>query len=511
MNDQEKNIIIIGGGLGGLMTGALLAKEGYVVSVLEKNRIIGGGLQCFRRNGVVFETGMHILGGFMPGKNLNKICHYLGILDNLHIRHTDADCIDSVTFGTDGETYSLPRGKEEFERYLAQRFPDQAEGLHRYMDAMWALSEEVDLFYLRPDGRSMLREHSEAFLMPADEFIAQYITDPNLAELLAYMNPMYGGVKGHTPAFVHALINVLYINGSSMFEDGSQQMADALADIIVSAGGNVYAGDPVVEIAVEDHLVRHVSTKSGKRYTGNLYISDIHPCTLLTLLPEKAFLRSYRCRLQEIPNSYSSFSVYIKFKEGAHQPFVNHPCYFQEGHGYVWRLCEYDEASFPRGFMFLTPPRRDQDAWADRMTVNCPMPFSAVAQWADTTTGQRGPEYKAWKERMLQRILDKLEVVRPGIRNDIDFCFASSPLTIRDFYGTKEGALYGYNRDCKNMALSQLPIATKVRNLLLTGQNINLHGICGVPLTAIETVECIVGNGNIVRKINEEYDRRKTI
>lgn len=511
MNDIRKDIIMIGGGLGGLVTGAFLAKEGFRVTVLEKNPIIGGGLQCFYRHGVIFETGMHILGGFMPGDNLHKIFTYLGILDKLHIRHTDSNCIDSVTFGVEGDTYLLPRGREAFENYLAQRFPEQAEGLHRYMDAMWALSEEVDLFYLRTDESNMLREHSREFLMPADEFIAQYITDPNLAELLAYMNPMYAGVAGHTPAFIHALINVLYINGSSMFVDGSQQMADALADIITSAGGSIHANDPVTDIVVEEHLVRQVQTRSGKTYVGDLYISDIHPCTLLTLLPEKAFLKSYRNRLQEIPNSYSSFSVYIKFKEGAHQPFVNHPCYFQEKHGYVWQLYEYDEASFPRGFMCITPPTHHQGKWADRMTINCPMPFSAVARWADTVTGHRTPDYKVWKERMLQRVLDKLEKIRPGIRADIDFCFASSPLTIRDFYGTKEGALYGYNRDCKNMALSQLPVATKVRNLLLTGQNINLHGICGVPLTAIETVESIVGRGSIVKKINEEYDRRNEI
>ena len=509
MSDSGKNIVMIGGGLGGLMTGAFLAKEGYKVTVLEKNRIAGGGLQCFRRKGAIFETGMHILGGFMPGNNLHKICVYLGIMDKLRIRHTDADCIDSITFGKEGETYSLPRGKEAFERYLAGRFPDQTDGLHRYMDALWALSEEVDLFYLRVDKGSMLREHSEEFLMPADEFIARYITSPDLAELLAYMNPMYGGVAGHTPAFVHALINVLYINGSSMFIDGSQQMADALEEIIVSAGGAIHTGDAVECVTVEDHLARSVTTRSGKTYSGDLYISDIHPCALLELVPEKAFLKSYRARLREIPNSYSSFSVYIKFKENARQPFVNHPCYFQEKHGDVWRLAEYEEETFPRGFMFLTPPAERQRRWADRMTVNCPMPFSAVARWADTTYGHRTAEYEDWKERTLRRVLDKLEIVRPGIRDDIEFCFASSPLTIRDFYGTKEGALYGYNRDCKNMALSQLPIATKVRNLLLTGQNINLHGICGVPLTAIETAECIVGNGNIVRKINEVYDSRR--
>ena len=506
---MEKNVVMIGGGLGGLMTGALLAKEGYAVTVLEKNPIIGGGLQCFRRHGVIFETGMHILGGFMPGQNIHKICNYLGILDDLEIRHTDVDCIDSVTFGCDGETYRLPRGRVAFESYLAQRFPEEAEGLHRYLDALWALTEEVDLFYLRPDAGSMMRGHSEAFLMPADEFIARYVKHPVLAELLAYMNPMYGGVKGHTPAFVHALINVLYITGSSMFVDGSQQMADALARTIVAAGGCVCAGDPVVSVVVEDHLVREVQTRKGNRYVGGMYISDIHPCSLLRLLPEKAFLKSYRNRLQEIPNSYSSFSVYIKFKEGTRQPFVNHPCYYQAEHGYVWRLCEHDEDSFPRGFMYLTPPAHSQVPWADRMTVNCPMPFSMVEQWADTSSGHRTPAYEEWKERMLGRVLDRLERLRPGFRDDIEFCFASTPLTVRDYYGTKEGAIYGYSRDCRNMALSQIPVATKVRNLMLTGQNINLHGICGVPLTAIETAECLVGRGSIVRKINEAYDRRE--
>lgn len=505
MSNEVKRIVIIGGGLGGLTTGALLAKEGYTVTVLEKNRIFGGGLQCFRRRGVIFETGMHILGGFMPGHNLNRICHYLGILDKLDIRPTDADCIDAVTLGAD--TYRLPRGKDAFTDYLARLFPSQAESLHRYMDALWALSEEVDLFYLREDENGLLRGHSDEFLLPADEFIARYITDPRLAELLAYMNPMYGGVAGHTPAFVHALINVLYINGSSMFVDGSQQMADALAEIICAGGGSIHTGDAVVDIPVEEHRIQRVVTQSGREYVGDWYISDIHPCALLELLPERAFLKSYRDRLREIPNSYSAFSVYIKFKEGSHRPFANHPCYFQEEQGHVWQLSDYDEISFPRGFMYLTPPTRSQGPWADRMTVNCPMPFSAVAKWADSITGHRPPSYEDWKANMLQRVLDKLEQACPGIREDIDFCFASTPLTIRDFYGSKEGALYGYSRDCKNMMLSQLPIATKVRNLLLTGQNINLHGICGVPLTAIETAEALVGRGTIVRKINEAYER----
>ena len=485
------------------MTGALLSKEGYVVTLLEKNPIIGGGLQCFHRRGVIFETGMHILGGFMPGDNLYKICLYLGIIDKLKICHTDADCIDSVTFGLDGENYMLPRGKEAFEHYLAQRFPDQAKGLHDYMQAMWALSEEVDLFYLRPDQGSMLREHSEEFLMPADEFISRYITDSRLSELLAYMNPMYGGVKGHTPAYVHALINVLYINGSSRFNDGSQQLADLLVDVIEAGGGCVHKGEEVTAIRVENKSVNYVCTANGNIYKADMYISDIHPCSLLNIIDETAFPRAYRNRLESIPNSYSAFTVYIKFKEKKF-PYINHTCYCQNGADMVWNLWKYDESrDWPYGFMYMTPPSRNQDEYATRMIVNCVMKYDVVRKWENTRTGCRGDEYNGWKQRCMERVIDKIDTLHEGFKDAIDKVFASSPLTIRDYYGAKEGSIYGFSKDCTNMALSQVPIATKVRNLLLTGENINLHGICGVPLTAIETVEAIIGKNVLIKKIND--------
>ena len=61
----------------------------------------------------------------------------------------------------------------------------------------------------------------------------------------------------------------------------------------------------------------------------------------------------------------------------------------------------------------------------------------------------------------------------------------------------------GFAKDCNNMALSQLPVVTKVRNLLLTGQNNNVHGFCGVPLTAINTSEVILGLNYVLDKINQ--------
>jgi all-trans-retinol 13,14-reductase len=500
---MNNKVLIIGGGLGGLFTGALLSKEGYEVTVLEKNRIIGGGLQCFTRRGDVFETGMHILGGFRYGGSLHKICSYLGIMDKLSIRHTDNDAIDSVTYLSDGKTYDIPKGKEPFIQYLSAEFPDEKENIRAYVDELYRLSNEVDLFYLRK-GPNQIFAHSERFLWAADDLIKHYVDNHKLRDLLAYMNPMYGGIAGHTPAYIHALINVLYINGSSRFNGGSQQLADLLEGVIRNAGGEVLPGKRVTEIKIEDKTVSFVKTEKGNIYCADIYISDIHPYSLLEITDQNAFPRSYRNRLSEIPNSYSVFTVYIKFKEDTF-PYINHPCYYQEDYGFVWEHGTYNEDGWPKGFMYLTPPGREQGGYASRMIVNCIMDFSVVKRWTDTTVGNRGKEYEEWKQRHSLKVINRLEQLHPGIKEMIDYSFASSPLTIRDYYGVKDGSLYGFRKDCRNIALSQVAIFTKVSNLLLTGQNINLHGICGVPLTAIETVEAVVGQGRVVDRINEHY------
>jgi phytoene dehydrogenase-like protein len=172
------------------------------------------------------------------------------------------------------------------------------------VDAVYAIVDELDMFYLRP-SQDFIFVHSEDFMMSADGFIAKYISDRKLCSVLAYMNPLYGGRANMTPAYIHALISVLYINGPSRFAGGSQLFADTLRDKIVENGGEVIAGDAVVSISSEDKFITGVTTKKGRTFTADYYISAIHPCSLVKLFEDPTALpKAYRNRLEMIPNSY---------------------------------------------------------------------------------------------------------------------------------------------------------------------------------------------------------------
>ena len=56
------DVIVMGSGLGGLVTGLLLAKAGKKVCILEKNNQYGGNLQTFVRDRQIFDSGVHYIG-----------------------------------------------------------------------------------------------------------------------------------------------------------------------------------------------------------------------------------------------------------------------------------------------------------------------------------------------------------------------------------------------------------------------------------------------------------------
>jgi len=107
---DKYDIVIIGSGLGGLVSANILARHGYRVCVLEKNKQYGGNLQIFVRDKNIFDTGVHYIGSLGEGENLNQYFTYLGIMDELKLLKLDEDRYDIITFDNDKKEYFHAQG-----------------------------------------------------------------------------------------------------------------------------------------------------------------------------------------------------------------------------------------------------------------------------------------------------------------------------------------------------------------------------------------------------------------
>lgn len=496
----KKTAVIIGGGIGGLFVGAFLSKEGYKVSVVEKNATIGGGLQTFRRFGEIFDTGMHVIGGMSPGGNIYKICRYLGILDKISVKEVDCNCTDEVYIASCKSKYKIAKGKDGLIESLSLYFPHQRIELENYVNAMISLTQEFDLFYLRKSNQ-LIFNHSEDFYLSADKFIAKYISDEQLRTVLSFQNLLYAGEEDTTPAFIHAIISILYLNGSKRFVGGTSQFAEALGNIIKENGGEIITGDGVATVFVENKKIKKCVTSSGKELEGDYFVSAIHPSRLLQLLDDNSiFTKAYRNRLNNIPCTYSALILNIKLKPNTIKYF-NYTGHYFSNDKEVWKKPK-DATQWPNLCLYMTPPMVNQSTYASTMNIIAPMSWDEVKQWENTTTRNRGDDYVEWKNKKASIVINAMENVFPSLSKCIENIDVSSPLTLRDYYGVTEGALYGYKKDCKKLMESRVTTKTKVSNLFLTGQSLNIHGFCGVALTAIETCDMILGKNQVLSSIN---------
>lgn len=106
------------------------------------------------------------------------------------------------------------------------------------------------------------------------------------------------------------------------------------------------------------------------------------------------------------------------------------------------------------------------------------------------------------KERLANECIELAETQIPGLGQMIEEQYTSTPLTWRDYTLTPNGSAYGLRKDCRNLLLTMLSPRTPIPNLLLTGQNLMLHGVEGVTMTALKTCAEVEGQTFIKKILN---------
>lgn len=502
---KQYDVVIMGSGLGGLVSANILAREGYKVCVLEKNNQYGGNLQTFVRDKSIFDTGVHYIGGLEKGQNLYKYFTYLGIMNDLKIKKMD-DAYDKITFGDDKKEYNHFQGKEKFKQYLKNEFPLEEKAINSYFKKINDTCSKFPLYNIKP-GSSYF-DNNTLLSLSVKDYLDNITNNEKLKAVLVGSNLLYAGNGKTTPFFVHALSVNSYMESSFKCVNGGSQIAKFLLRRIKEYGGEAYKYKEVCAINTHNKVVESVTTTDGTTIKGDIFISNFEPIHTLNMIKGDTVRKSYLKRIDNIESTIAAFSVYIVFKPKSF-PYLNYNIYHSKESSKVLHYQNYTEKNWPLSYMVSFSPKKNTKKWAENLTVLTCMNFDDVKQWENTfntvaNENDRSKSYADFKEKHTEKILVELEKKFPNIRASIQSIHTSTPLSYRDYIGVRRGSMYGYVKDAKNPLKSFLSPKSKIKNLYFTGQSLNMHGILGVTISGVVTCSEIIGKKDyLVTKINE--------
>ncbi len=470
------DVVIIGSGLGGLICGSLLARSGRSVLVLERQAQPGGCIQSYQRDGFSFDTGFHYVGGLAEGQPLHSIFSHLGLMQLPWVR-LDADGYDRVTIGN--QTFPLAEGYDHFADTLSEYFPQERKALEQYVEMMRHL----------PPMR-------EIGTVSAYDWLNSLFHDPLLINVLSGPALKMELRRESLPLFNFAHGMSSYIASSWRLKGSGHLMVNALVNDIQRMGGKVICRTEVNQLVEKEGRIVAVRCTKGDTYEGNVFISDVHPQVTFNWLGEDSHLvkKTFRWRINELQNTFGMFTASLILKKGV-LPYFNHNKYVYLKPN-VWTFYE-DTESVGGVMVSCRVPEEGNDArQIDLMT---PMPWTLCESWTDTSVGHRGENYENLKSRLADECISLAETVIPGLKGMVEKCYTSTPLTYRDYTLTPCGSAYGMRKDYRNILMTTLSPRTPIPNLLLTGQNLILHGIEGVTKTALLTCGELLGKDFVNR------------
>ncbi|MEO3940614.1 phytoene desaturase family protein [Paenarthrobacter nicotinovorans] len=269
--------VVIGGGIAGLATAALLAHEGHEVQLLEQRDTVGGRAGSLERDGFRFDTGPSWY--LMPG----VFDHFFKLLGTSAAEQLDLQTLSPAyrVFsepnhdGIRPDPLTIPLGSEQVLKTFEQVEPGSAKELSSYLASARHTTEMAERFFLynpftRPHGllhpevlRS-LPKLAQLLLTPLDKFVSQRFQHPVLRQVLGYPAVFLGTNPAAAPAMYHLMSALDLGDGVQYPMGGFWELVNRLEALAVDAGVRIHTSSEALKITTrEAPLTRKVGRFDG--------------------------------------------------------------------------------------------------------------------------------------------------------------------------------------------------------------------------------------------------------
>ena len=501
--EEQFDVVIIGAGLGGLLSAVFLAKEGRKVAIIEQNKQLGGCLQTFSFDKKLFDSCVHYIGAIEPGQTQHKIFKYAGIMEDLALEKLSLNGFDEIVFGNESTAYPHAQGAQNFIEQLLPFFPKEKENLQQYWNLLQDTVDHFPLYNLEVGDNTKKYKVTNRELQKT---IASLTSNERLQSVLTGSNILYAGQRNCTPFYLHALIVKSYIDSAYKFPKGSSQITKLLTRELRKSGGSILKMEKVTRIQTQDGLVHKAITASGKEISGKQFIANMPPAIFLKLLDQPLFKPAFRQRVAGTRNTISSFMVNMVLKPGT-IAYPNKNIYWNRSTD-VYQGIQYRPQDWPENYALYFSRDKNNPQFAESVAILTYMNYEEFGLWTGSHNNSAQPAERpqAYLDKKMEKAERLIRVVSqryPELcRNCLSFKTAS-PLTFRDYIGTEDGNMYGIAKSLDDPKQTAITVASKIPNLFFTGQNAGIHGVLGVSITAVATCGHILGFEYLVQKINQ--------
>lgn len=473
-------VIVVGGGVGGMVSALLLARQGHRVRLYERLPRLGGKLAEHRRDGFTFSLGPSLL-------TLPALFGELGLeLDLIEPRE-----LCRYRFA-DGSTLTARRDPAEMAAEVERLAPGEGRNwlaFHAWGRACFEAAHRT--FFAGPLNRPPTEARPSDLLAVApgrtlDGLARRFFTDPRLRQYVGRYATYAGSSPYRAPAALACVPAIEHGEGGWYVSGGLPRIADALAVLLDKAGVEVVLGAEVAEVLADGDRVLGVRLASGERERADVVVANTDAAALYgRLLPDRRRLR----RIARLGTSSSAFLL-LAGVEGRTEGLEHHSVVFS--------------ADYPREFADIFDRRRppeDPTVYIGCSAVDDPSQAPDGAEnWVmlvnvparDPGRWPMSPE--AYRDLVLERLAARGHDLSGRLRS-VDLF---TPADLRDRYGAWGGAIYGGAYDGPFATFRRPGNRGPRRGLYLVGGSVHPGG--GLPLVAM-------GGRIVASLVREDFPR----
>jgi len=430
---MESDVVIIGGGLGGLSAGAFLAQKGVKVA--------------FKKGGFVFDVALHALPACAPGQPFYDLFSQLGINEEFaSIRLKNAF---NVYLGN--YNFIIPNDFVEFFNKLHVEFPEEQKGIKKLEEY---LSKYGSLYFDAVEGRLNRFQIVKQFIpkipdflknsyQDTDSFLNLFIKNQKLKSLLYQAAVFFGEPMSRFPAINFIIMFYLLLNsGMYTIEGGGQKFSNVLKKKMLENNAHILTSSRVQTIKTNKSRAKEVILDDGRIIKTRAVIANLNTPELVhNLFTSGTLPNRYIRQLIQLETSLSVLQLHLGLDCPAEQIGMQH--YLSiifPGYDIDASIIKQNQSEMPQGYSILAPGIIDTEKRPDiRHTLSIVGGVSAD-KWINMDPDQ----YKNQKKIVTKKIINLLEQRFPGIKDHIKAIDLATPHTFNRYTQNPSGAILGF-------------------------------------------------------------------